>query len=363
MVLMCALLCIVSVITQVDSLPPYYLVDTVASGAGVGSILSIAVDPRTGDQYFSGSGTYVISKVSFSGSVPVVFAGTSGTAGRDDGTGAAARFSNDVFQISYCQYDGNFYIADSANNILRQMTTMAVVRTIAGGTTAGSSDGVGTNALFDFPTGVACNSNNGDIIVSDYGNCVLRLVSSPSRTVTLFAGGLGTSGFADGMGTYARFSSIYHIAQNQLNTHFYLADASNNLIRQVTLLGMVSTFAGRQDTRSSGATDGLGTLAYFNLPLGISCDDASGNIIVGDYNNHRIRAIDVSTGLVSTIAGSVNGAAVNGIGTYTQVTHEFVVSIFLLYVLLLVLLVIAFPITLLVKAFPNERTDTSNNYI
>jgi hypothetical protein len=252
-----------------------------------------------------------------------VFAG-SGADGRSDGTGAAASFGQYVFQISYCSYDGYFYIADSINTIIRQLNTMSEVKTIAGGTVSGTGldNGIGTNAKFNFPTGVACNRNNGDLIVADLHNFVLRLISWSSRTVTLFAGGggigTGASGFADGMGTYARFSTdIYHISQNSVNTHFYLADFNNHLIRQVTVLGVVSTFAGHQGVSNSG--DGIGTLAYFSYPLGVSCDDVSGNIIVGDTNNHRIRSIDVSTGLVTTIAGSTAGSAVNGIGTYTQV--------------------------------------------
>jgi hypothetical protein len=141
----------------------------------------------------------------------------------------------------------------------------------------------------------------------------------------LFAGGggigTGASGFADGMGTYALFSTVIrHISQNAVNTHFYLADHANNLIRQVTVLGVVSTFAGHQGVANSG--DGIGTLAYFNYPVGVSCDDISGNVIVGDYTNHRIRSIDVLTGLVTTIAGSALGTAVNGIGTYTKVISK-----------------------------------------
>jgi hypothetical protein len=201
---------------------------------------------------------------------------------------------------------------------------MSEVKTIAGGTVSGTGldNGIGTNAKFNWPSGVACNRNNGDLIVADWNNFVLRLISWSSRTVTLFAGGggigTGASGFADGMGTYARFSTeIYHISQNSVNTHFYLADHINHLIRQVTVLGVVSTFAGHQGVGNNG--DGIGTLAYFNNPFGVSCDDVSGNIIVGDSGNNRIRSIDVSTGLVSTIAGSTAGSAVNGIGTYTQV--------------------------------------------
>jgi hypothetical protein len=219
--------------------------------------------------------------------------------------------------------DGYFYIADSNNHIIRQLNTMSEVKTIAGGTVSGTGldNGIGTNAKFNYPAGVACNRNNGDLIVADHGNFVLRLISWSSRTVTLFAGGggigTGASGFADGMGTYARFSTdMFYISQNSVNIHFYLADFGNHLIRQVTVLGVVSTFAGHQGVPNSG--DGIGTLAYFYGPWGVSCDDVSGNIIVSDTYNHRIRSIDVSTGLVSTIAGSTSGS-VNGIGTYTKV--------------------------------------------
>ena len=99
----CLLLCILSVcivMQQIVSLPPYYEVGTVASGSGVGYILSVSVDPRTGEQYLSGYYTRVISKVTTLGSVSV-FAGTRGSSGRNDGTGAAARFSDIVYQIDF----------------------------------------------------------------------------------------------------------------------------------------------------------------------------------------------------------------------------------------------------------------------
>lgn len=326
---MFSLLCIVSacaLIQQASSFPQYYEVDTVVSGFGVGQIYSVAIDPHTGDQYFSGYDTNVISKVSMSGFLSVL-AGTRGVSGRTDGTGATAQFSVHVLQICYCKFDGKFYMVDSGNNILRQMTTKAEIKTIAGGTTSGYTNGIGTNALLNVPWGLACNSINGDVIIGDTGNKILRLLSSPSRNVTLFAGRLGISGFADGMGTYAIFSGINHIVQNPVNLHFYLVDSYNNFIRQVTSLGLVSSFAGRLSL--SGTKDGLGTLAYFYGPLGISCDDATGNIIVGDFYNHRIRAIDVSSRLVTTIAGSVKGAIVNGIGTFTQVYDKYLAHVYI----------------------------------
>jgi hypothetical protein len=153
--------------------------------------------------------------------------------------------------------------------------------------------GVGTKALFFYPSGLACNGNNGDILVTDYHNYILRLISSPSRTVTLFAGSLGISGYADGVGTYAKFSEfLHHVAYNLVNKHFYVVDLRSSRIRQVTISGVVSTFAGRG---ISSNKDGLGTFSSFYSPIGIACDDDSGEMIIGDQGNHRIGAIDLST--------------------------------------------------------------------
>jgi hypothetical protein len=293
----------------VQSLPLNFQVDTVSSG--LGSVNSVTVDKQTGELYLSGGFLYVIWKIS-TNDIVSVFAGKRDEGGQVDGNGVNARFGHYNDQISYCSYDGNIYLTDTSNNAIRRLNKMADVVTVAG---------------VNFPSGIACNQNNGDLIVVERDNIVLRLVSYPSRTVTLFAGQIGVAGFSDGMGTYARFATwMYHLTQNAVNGHFYLADYYNNLIRQVTQFGLVSTIAGHAGV--SGSSDSIGTMAYFFGPTGVSCDDISGAIIVGDLNNHRIRSIDLSTNLVTTIAGSGQGGSEtlagngNGIGTYSQVRRR-----------------------------------------
>jgi alpha-tubulin suppressor-like RCC1 family protein len=85
---------------------------------------------------------------------------------------------------------------------------------------------------------------------------------------------------------------------------------SNNKIRKITSAGVVTTLAG---SGSTGASDGLGTAASFNMPEGLVVDGI-GNVYVADTYNNKIRKITPS-GVVTTIAGTGTAASINGNGT------------------------------------------------
>jgi hypothetical protein len=191
-----------------------------------------------------------------------------------------------------------------------------VLKTIAGNQQSGYSEGIGTNARFKNPLGGVCDPNDGDIFVVDALNYVIRRISL-TGIVSLFAGGLGTSGFLDGPGTYARLN-YGALAYNRINSRIYFTDMGNHLIRQVTLLGMVTTVAGLGGDISFA--DGLGTFARMNYPSDIECDSYTGNVIFPEYSGFRIRYIDISTNVVSTIAGNGLFGNINGVGTYTQIS-------------------------------------------
>ena len=123
--------------------------------------------------------------------------------------------------------------------------------------------------------------------------------------VTTLAGS-GAYAFADGTGTDASFFSPNGVAVDA-SGNVFVADASNNRIRKVTLGGVVSTLAGSAygywgTYAYWGFADGTGTGASFNYPTGVAVD-ASGNVIVADRNNQRIRKV-TPLGVVSTLAGS-----------------------------------------------------------
>ena len=120
-----------------------------------------------------------------------------------------------------------------------------------------------------------------------------------SGAVTTIAGSAGMPGSADGTGSAARFNYPYSVATD--GTNLYVVDTYNHTIRKMVIsTGAVTTIAGSAGI--SGSADGTGSAARFNLPNTIATDGA--NLYVADSGNSTIRKIVISTGVVPTIAGS-----------------------------------------------------------
>ncbi|MDC0230299.1 hypothetical protein OAK48_04920, partial [Deltaproteobacteria bacterium] len=230
------------------------------------------------------------------------FAG-SGTAGSTNGTGTAATFKypNEITT------DGtNLYVAEPDNHKIRKIViSTGVVTTLAGSGSSGFVNATGTAARFNQPKAVATDGTN--VYVVDTNNHRIRKVVISTGVVTTFAGS-GSNGSADGTGTSATFNSPEAITTD--GTNLYVTDTSNHKIRKIVIsTGVVTTLAGS----SAGSTDATGTAARFSYPRGITTDGA--NLYVSDHNNHKIRKIVISTGVVSTLAGSGSAGSANGTGT------------------------------------------------
>ena len=182
----------------------------------------------------------------------------------------------------------------------------SAVTTLAGTGSPGSANGTGTFASFYYPSGITTDGTN--LYVVDSGNHLIRKIVISTGAVTTVAG-TGSSGSANGTGTSASFNNPYGITTDE--TNLYVADFYNNLIRKIVIsTGVVTTVAG---TGSSGSANGTGTSASFYYPRGITRDGT--NLYVADYNNHLIRKIVISTGVVTTLAGTGSSGSANGTGT------------------------------------------------
>jgi streptogramin lyase len=227
----------------------------------------------------------------------------SGASGSSNGTGTSAQFSEP--RGSAVDTDGNVFIAEVSNHLIRKITPAGVVTTFAGSTTPGSANGTGGAAHFANPQDIAIDQNN-NLYVADYSNHCIRKIT-PGAVVTTLAG--GTAGFQNGTGTAARFNAPLGLDVDKANGILYVSEYNNHTIRKIIIAtGVVTTLAG---TGSAGFLNHTtGTSAQFNVPWGVALD-GNGNLFVGDYSNHRVRKIVISTGVVTTYAGDGTAGYLN----------------------------------------------------
>lgn len=207
---------------------------------------------------------------------------------------------------------GNLYFAEANSNVIKMYTPAGQATIIAGSGNSGSANGRGTAASFYFPSALAIDAAN-NIYVADAANNIIREID-PQGNVSTIAGS-GAIGFADGMNTSASFNFPQGIAVDN-NGNVYVADTGNDLIRKISPGGMVSTLAGKV---AKGNNNGTGAEALFNIPQGLTVD-SQGNIYVADAGNNLVRKV-TPTGVVTTLAGS--GYAMSADGTGTQASFNF----------------------------------------
>lgn len=219
-----------------------------------------------------------------------------GVQGLRDGVAAQARFA-DPWGIAIAR-DGTAYVTDAGDsNCIRAIRGDGTVVTLAGGN-EGFADGIGAAASFNTPSGIAIDAA-GNLYVADTGNHAIRKVT-PQGAVSTVAGD-GTAGFNDGVGVQARFNGPIGIAVGR-DGRLYVADTYNDRIRVIAKDGTVSTLAGGE---RPGDVDGPGTLARFDTPTGVAVD-ALDRVYVADLRNDAIRRI-TPRGDVSTVARAVEG--------------------------------------------------------
>jgi sugar lactone lactonase YvrE len=266
---------------------------------GFSSPQGLAIDADN-NLYVADMNNHAIRKITPLGIVSTI-AGN-GYPGYNDGIGRSAIFNTPTGLVLDSR--GNIFVADKNNSLIRKIAPDGAVTTVAGtvGTT-GNTDAVGTLAKFRNPSGLAIDSD-GNLYVADTDNNLIRKIA-PNAAVTTIAGKVGPAFFTNGVGSCGRFNSPTSIAIDTNGT-LYVCDRYNNAIRQITItsgtprtgcgtnnpgIATVTTLAG---AGNAGYVAGVGASAQFNTPHGIFID-LTGNLYVADTMNSSIRMITLST--------------------------------------------------------------------
>lgn len=242
-----------------------------------------------------------IRKITPAGTVELVAGSESGERGYINGFGSAVRFSA-CASLAYDEARNLIYIVEYFNHTVRTLNVITGEVSSFAGTAdvAGNVNGSVSSARFSSPTGVAYDEVNDILYVSDNSETLkqIRAIDLSNNTVSTIAG--GTPGYADGIGTSAKFGDISDFDVDEYG-RIWIADGNNYCVRLVTPSGEVTTVAGTNtilpntsDTRYKDNEKTVsGSQALFRGPVDVACDEI-GNVYISDMNDHRIRKLSLA---------------------------------------------------------------------
>ena len=200
---------------------------------------------------------------------------------------------------------GTIYIADTFNNQIDYISpNTGVIKVLAGTGTYGDVDGPSTSAEFADPRGLALDAPLNLLFIADRDNNVIRELDLATGMVSTVAGtGTFGNGGTDIPATSADLASPTAVAVNASGLNLYIADTFNNVVREVNLTtGIITTIAGTGTAGYSG-DGGPATSAELFDPSGVAVDSA-GNVYIADSDNEVVRKVAASTQTITTIAGT-----------------------------------------------------------
>lgn len=254
-----------------------------------------------------------IRRIDTDGNIDTV-AGT-GQAGDSGDGGPAALAALNYPEGIAVDIAGNIFIADTRNHRIRKVDTSGTITAVAGvssplgGGGYSGDGGPAVQAKFAYPRGISIDAD-GNLLIADGDNGRIRKVVGGIVTTVAGLGGAGYAGDG-GPATAARLRYPADVAAVP-SGGFLIADTDNHRIRRVDADGTITTLAGRttDDGKvvSGYAGDGgQATAAELNLPRAVA-PDGEGNVVVGDSGNGRLRKVDMTTGIISSIAGTGEAA-------------------------------------------------------
>ena len=271
--------------------------DGPVTGTGIFPNLTGLVVDASGNLYITEFSSCKVRKISTSGTISTI-AGTGTPGFSGDGGAATAAKLNFPFGLAI-DATGNIYVADMFNNRVRKISTGGIITTVAGSATSGSGGdgGAATSAQLNQPEGLAFDGS-GNLYIADVNNNKIRKVAGGNISTYAGTGIYGSTGDG-GPATSATLSSPATVSFDG-SGNLYIMDG-NSKVRKVTPGGTISTVAGN-GTQGFSGDNGPATSAELQGAFG-TLVDASGNLLICDESNQRIRKVTPG-GTITTFAGN-----------------------------------------------------------
>ncbi len=252
-----------------------------------------------GDLYIGDTQNYWVRVLNSAGTISTV-AGSDTYGFYGEGIAATMAQLHSPYAVTV-DADGNFYIADTVNNVIRKVTG-GIINTIAGTGDRGfgGDDGPAADAYLNAPTGLAIGPD-GLLYIADSGNSRIRRIDADGN-ITTVAGNGSENYNGDGvLATEATLNRPGHIIFDNAG-NLYIADTFNHRVRKIDTDGIITTVAGGGGFDGGFAGDGgPATSALLNYPRGVAVD-GSGRVFISDSLNNRVRVV-TENGNIYTIAG------------------------------------------------------------
>jgi len=189
------------------------------------------------------------------------------------------------------------YIGDQGNNRIRRLVAGNISTYSGSAATSGGDGGTATAAGLNAPGGIAADTA-GNLYIADTGNGIVRKVTLATGIISLDVPWGGDNGAA----TLAMLNQPGSIALDSVG-NLYIADSRDHVVRKLTAAtGMLSTYAGIPTNRGYGGDGGLATQALLDTPQGVATD-GGGNLYIAECNNNVVRKVTPGGG-ISTVAGN-----------------------------------------------------------
>jgi sugar lactone lactonase YvrE len=289
-----------------------------ATSSSLFNAMATAID-ASGNLFIADTQNLRVRKIGPDGTINTI-AGNGGFGFNGDGPNATVQQLSNPMGLA-TDPAGNVYIADQFSNRIRQVTPAGAIATVAGNSAVASGDGgPASSATLYRPNGIAFDAS-GNLFIADSQNGRIRKVDTRGMITTvagaasfLVSGQQGSDdegdddstddseAFASGDGGQAVAAVLgfpYDVAPDA-NGNLYIVAASR--VRKVTPDGLISTIAGTGSSSFSG-DNGPAASAVLGTPQGITVGP-DGNIYIADTNNNRVRRINLTTGVITTIAGT-----------------------------------------------------------